>query len=249
VALGSGILSPGRAAARRFVAAPVAGAAGSPLLTSLVAYWKLDEASGTRADATGRGNNLTDNNTVTQAAGKVGSAAQFTAANSEYLRVADNADISTGNVDFTLACWLQLATKGARRGAVAKDNNAGAGVEYELEYENTTDRIRWRVRGETLNADVLGSPAAGTWYFVVAWHDSAQAKRFVQVNDGTANSAAQITPPADGAAALDIGRWEAGFYWDGLIDEVGFWKRVLTAAERTTLYNGGAGRTYPFPGT
>jgi len=31
---------------------------------------------------------------------------------------------------------------------------------------------------------------------------------------------------------------------DGRVDEVGFWKRVLTAQERTNLYNAGAGNTY-----
>jgi hypothetical protein len=36
----------------------------------------------------------------------------------------------------------------------------------------------------------------------------------------------------------------AGIYTNGSIDEVGFWKRVLTADERTWLYNSGAGRTY-----
>ena len=34
----------------------------------------------------------------------------------------------------------------------------------------------------------------------------------------------------------------------GRIDEVGFWKRVLTSAERSLLYNGGVGLTYPFSG-
>jgi hypothetical protein len=36
------------------------------------------------------------------------------------------------------------------------------------------------------------------------------------------------------------------FRWDGLIDEVGFWKRVLTSAERTELYNSGNGRDYAY---
>ena len=36
-----------------------------PLLTNLEAYYSLEEASGTRADASGNGNTLTDNNTVT----------------------------------------------------------------------------------------------------------------------------------------------------------------------------------------
>lgn len=52
----------------------------SPLLTSLIAHWKLDEASGTRNDSHGT-NHLTDNNTVTTATAKLGTnAAQFTAA-------------------------------------------------------------------------------------------------------------------------------------------------------------------------
>jgi hypothetical protein len=32
----------------------------------------------------------------------------------------------------------------------------------------------------------------------------------------------------------------------GLIDSVGFWKRVLSSGERTTLYNSGNGIEYPF---
>jgi hypothetical protein len=34
--------------------------------------------------------------------------------------------------------------------------------------------------------------------------------------------------------------------FDGLIDEVGIWSRVLTAAEIAILYNGGSGITFPF---
>src|SRR3989304_4743325 len=34
----------------------------------------------------------------------------------------------------------------------------------------------------------------------------------------------------------------------GRIDDVGFWKRVLTSSERSLLYNGGVGLTYPFSG-
>ncbi len=40
------------------------------LLDNLVSYYKLDEASGNRADSQG-GLTLTDNNTVTQAVGQV----------------------------------------------------------------------------------------------------------------------------------------------------------------------------------
>ena len=44
------------------------GSPSSTLDTSLIAYWKLDEESGTRVDAQGA-NDLTDNNTVLFGAG------------------------------------------------------------------------------------------------------------------------------------------------------------------------------------
>src|SRR4051794_40520428 len=85
-------------------------AAPSPLLANLVSYWKLDEASTgvapvTRNDSHGT-NHLTDNNTVTSAAGKLGNAAQFTAANSESLSRIDNASLRFGDEDFSLAFWF-----------------------------------------------------------------------------------------------------------------------------------------------
>jgi len=34
--------------------------------------------------------------------------------------------------------------------------------------------------------------------------------------------------------------------WDGVIDELGIWDRVLSASEVTELYNSGSGFQYPF---
>ena len=34
--------------------------------------------------------------------------------------------------------------------------------------------------------------------------------------------------------------------YNGLIDEVGFWHKVLSQSEVTSLYNSGAGLAYPF---
>ena len=75
------------------------------LTDGLVSCWDLDEASGTRYDAYGT-NDLTDYNTVGQAAGVNGYAGSFISANSEYLAHSDNADLSTGNIDFTVMAWV-----------------------------------------------------------------------------------------------------------------------------------------------
>ena len=85
-----------------------AAAPASTLLTGLVSWWKLDEESGTRADAVGT-NHHTDNNTVGYASGKIGNAANFVAANSESLTLGIAGVIPFGTEDFSVSFWLKPA--------------------------------------------------------------------------------------------------------------------------------------------
>lgn len=222
--------------------------ASSGLNAGLVAFWKLDEVSGARADSVGA-NHLTDNNTVTQAAaGKVGSAAQFTAASSESLSIADNAAVSTGDIDFSFAAWVYLDSKGADRVILGK---AGATTEYLLRYVSSSDRFQFYCANGASNgnvlANVLGSPALATWYFIVVWHDATANTLNIQVNNGTTNGTFYSAGVADGANGFRLGAQDNNVdYWNGRIDAVGFWKRLLSGAEVTSLYNSGNGREYPF---
>lgn len=229
---------------------PSAGGSGV-LLTNLISFWELEEASGTRNDSHGT-NHLTDNNTVTQTTGKVGNAAQFTAANSEYFSIADNASLSTGDGLYSIAAWCYLASKTAGRMIASKMNFSGTQTEYALYYDNGPDRFRFGVNSSTaasfqsaINATALGSPSTATWYFVVAWIDGTNAN--IQINDGTIDSVSHpYATGRDSAEIFNIGNFggTGGLYWDGLIDQLGFWKRVLTSDERTFLYNSGNGRSY-----
>ncbi len=223
-------------------------ASASPLLTSLISYWKMDEASGTRADSAGA-NTLTDNNTVTQAVGKIANAGQFAAVNSEYLSIADNASLSVGDIDFTWALWFMLDDIGVARALVGKYNNGStASIEYELRILSTNVLRFFVGNGAASAASVNSTPtfSAATWYFAVAWHDSVANTINVQIDNGAAASAAYSAGGYDGTFALNIGATAASTFHNGRIDEVGFWKRVLTTDERTSLYNAGAGRTHPF---
>jgi len=224
-------------------------ASSSTLNTGLVAYWKMDEASGTRADDQGS-NDLTDNNTVTSNTGKIGNAGQFTAANSEYLSLADNADLSTGDIDFTFAMWVYgdtLASGADFRGIISKWE--GSNQEYILQNNGVTSRLIWSVGSSgsnrtDLTASSFGAPSTSTWYFIVCGHDAANDQIFISVNDGTVDTASHSGGVFNGASAFEIGHHQQGFqYWDGRVDEVGFWKKKLSAAEITELYNAGAGKT------
>jgi hypothetical protein len=225
------------------------------LTDNLVSYWKLDESSGVRADSHGS-NNLTDNNTVGVAAGKINNAAQFVAANSEYLSHSSNSDLTTGDIDFTLQAWVYLDTKTVLRPFVAK-YEFGAEKEFVLHYNVVDDYFSLLVRdtlGNTgfVNATNLGSPSTGTWYCIHAWHDSVNDQLGIAVNAGTAN----LNSHTDGVSTSTTAEWQLGHivggdatYMDGRIDEVGFWKRVLTSGERSQLYNSGNGLAYPFNGS
>lgn len=218
-----------------------------PLTDSLISYWALEEASGNRADSHGA-NTLTDNNTVTQAVGKIGNAAQFTAANSESLSCADNADLSVGDIDFTFAAWVYLDDAATEREFISKGTIGIAGGEYRVEYSST--RMKFQIQDVAVTFKTTTDTTvivAGTWYYVVAWHDATGDTVNIQVNNGSVISGATAgIIPLDGTVTFRIGSGNGARYWNGRVDEVGFWKRLLTTQERTDLYNGGAGLAYPF---
>ena len=233
-----------------------AGVAISALHISLISYWKLDEVSGTRADSViATGNTLTDNNTVTSNPGKISLAGQFTGANSESLSIADNASLSMLSTDFTLAAWVYLDTTGART-IIAKWDSLGLNAEYLLEYSVVVgSRLSFTIQkannsgSVTVTASAFGALSTATWYLLIAWYDSVAQTINLQINDGTIFGIANTAGVRDGTSPFALGAIfgvTPSAFWNGRIDETGVWKRVLTVAERTALYNAGAGYTWPF---
>ena len=230
------------------------------LTQDLVAYYKLDEASGTRNDSVGTAH-LSVTDTVGSDTGKIGLAADFenSAGDSgNLLSVADTSALSMGAIDFTVAAWVWMESKAVFSGETAQsfvtkgDND---GFEYALEYYSTTDRFVFSAQsadgfssGDAVHADSNGAPIILNWYFVVGWHINGDGL-YIQVNNGAVDFNDMAVGCYDSDANFGIGAYP-GFgvaqECDGLVDEVGIWKRVLTTEERTTLYNGGAGLTYPF---
>lgn len=217
------------------------------LTDNLISFWELEEASGTRNDSHGS-NHLTDNNTVAAGTGKVGNAADFESSNSEYLSHASNSDLQTGNIDFSICAWANLESNLDVQ-VVSKDDDAASSRDYTLD-RGSSNNFRFYINGGGGGLIIVSSvePSLATWYFVVAWHDATADTLNIQVNNGSVDSASTSgTAPEVSAAEFRIGAREyAGFegYFDGLIDQVGLWKRVLTTQERTDLYNGGAGLSY-----
>jgi len=230
-------------------------AAVSSLLTGIVAYWKCDEASGNLLDSVGS-NHLTTSN-VGSTTGKIGNCRDWDLSTSSNALINDNADLSMGDIDFSICAWVNLKSKPASvMNIVCKRQNENNphGLEYWIRWINTSDRFEFLVsnNGEvggmtTLTATNFGAPSLATWYFIAARHDAAANVISISVNDGTPNTASHSGGAYDGTEKFGIGNTAfPNGYFDGQIDEVGLWKRYLTDAEITTLYNGGTGKTHPF---
>lgn len=228
------------------------GGGPSSLLANLSSYWKLEEASGTRVDQIGN-NSMSATNAPGNAAGKVGQALLLASASSQYLSVADNATNKLTAGSFTIAGWLLFNSINAGGGNawLAKDSST-AGRAYNCDQNSNNFRFFTQGGGgSNLVATTGVAIATATWYFVACWFDSVAGSLNIQVNNGTIFTQTGAAGPAVSTAPLNIG--QSGYagsnaYWDGEIDEVGIWTKVLSASQRTNLYNSGAGTTYPFVG-
>jgi hypothetical protein len=222
-----------------------------------VAHWTLNAASGNETDSI-NSQALVATNTPGSAAGVVGNARQFNSANSRRFTLADNATMSTGNIDFWVSCWVYLDSKAANQIFVSK--GATSTTEFYLQYLTASDRFTFNIRGaaggtvRTATATTFGSPSLSTWYHLVGYHDATGDLVGIAVSGGTFDTTATAaTAPADQAGAFNVGALsDATQFTDGRIDEVSFGKSpalgiaALATEIRARLYNAGSGRAYPW---
>lgn len=226
---------------------------GDTLRADAVAYWTMGEASGTRIDATLRGNDLT-NNGVSTIAGHIGNASTF--AGAENLTDANNSDLRIAS-EMTLAGWAYIPTVPSQGDipmllTKAGDNN---GDEYYL-YAETDDGTNlffaWNVQdeiGQSISAVSDAVPAA-KWLFLVAEIDIQNHRVRLYANNalGVLSEVAITNITASTQASFRIGSYGNGFYLTGRLEQWGKWNRVLSSTERDYLYNSSTGRAlFPAP--
>jgi hypothetical protein len=237
-----------------FVATRSAVAAGgggsSTLLTGILSYWKLNEGSGnSRLDSAGSGNTLSEvGGGLASAGGILGNSVQI--ADPTWLSRADNAVLSCNATDFTFAGWFYLDPGGfIFFPIIAKSGNTGsASTEYAFFYDDSQGGLIFQIGlpgGGGYDNLVGTTVSSSAWHFFVVGRDGSNIK--LRIDDsGSTYSAGLSGGVQDLANAFTLGDYAGLGTTGGRIDEIGFWKRVLTGAEQTELYNAGAGKTYPF---
>lgn len=225
-----------------------------PLITNLVSYWKLDESSGNAADSHGP-NTLTNTNTTAYAAAKLNNGADFEAGSSQSLSIAD---ASQTGLDFTTALsfslWFKLESAPGTQMNFINKHAGGGNEQYFLAYRTaSTPNFRLSVdkTGNGTAQDILGVDTTfntATWYHVVCTWDGATKTAKFYINgtqSGTDQVGANVDTIFNGTDAFALGVPGAE-YFDGIMDEVGAWSKVLTSTEVSQLYNGGTPLPYPF---
>lgn len=226
------------------------------LTDSLISFWELEETSGTRYDSHGS-NDLADNNTVTSNTGKVGTAAEFVRVNAEYLSGAAGLNFSA-DPGFTFSMWVYYDTlpSSSNMSPIGKWASGDGGYGINLRHDGTNYKANVTVYDSTtptenLSGDVgTWSPSVTTWYHVV-WtftESSYTSEVFIDASSiGTYTHTGYSGTLNDSAGDFHIGNYylsETAYGWNGRIDQVGVWNRVLTGSEITELYNSGSGLSY-----
>lgn len=225
-------------------------------LADYEAFWRLEEASGTRFDESDNDHDLTDNNTVTQTTGQVGNCAVFDEANNEYLEASSDDALDFADEDVTFTVWVRVDNKTNPRAVIAKLDAGADERSYALSYNNTADRFRWAVSSDgtaptAVDADSLGSPTASQWYFIRVWHDSVNDEIGIQVDNGAKDVASHSGGVHESATPFRLGALLGGssedaFQMTGRIDACGCWNRLLSDAEASVLWAAGSGVEPPF---
>lgn len=219
------------------------------LLTGLVAHWKLNEESGTRADSHGS-YDLTDNNSVGYAAGKIGNAADFDTTN--YLSC--NTPITA--TSYTNAAWIYC--KSATELGIISSSGASSpaplfvypgGAAGALQICQAAGMNNGGGNGSMESWNTLVIPL-NEWVFVAATYDDSTGKVTHFVNGDSASHIYGNAPfganvwPSVGVGLIFRDGTTVGNLWDGAIDSATIWNRALSDAEVTQLYNAGTGLDY-----
>lgn len=220
------------------------------LQSDLVSHWKLDDAN--YLDSAGT-NHLTANGLPSMAEGKINAqSVRFNPAMTDFLYHASNTGLQASG-QWSFAGWFYLTGYGPTTSSIISKWGTDA-YEYRL-YLDAIGRLQvWTGQG---TFPFMGTASAvlalNTWHFFT-W-TCAYSTGIFRTLTLTIDNGTPITNelPIPLPAAMDFrigahrnaitGDWR---YFTGRIENVSFWDRVITATEKSLLWNNGAGRPFPF---
>lgn len=223
----------------------------SAIKAKLSEYYPLTEASGSRYGLVTGHELYESTGTIGTASGLISGelAPNFTATNGQYLReasvIGSPMNAPSGGGDHCIFGWFYLNSNTGTQFIVSKWN---AGTAAKLTYSfNISGGSLYGDNGGSIyysaGVSASGFPAAN-WHFFCVWRDSTDGKVRLQLNNGTTYVSSSASDPAGTIPFVIGGTFSTSFEMAGRVNHVGFTSgSILTADERTWLYNSGVGRT------
>lgn len=217
--------------------------------SGLAAYFPLDEENGTAIyDESANGAVGETFNSPAWAGAKVGQGMVFTGnTDAKYAAVPDSVPLSITD-KVTVSCWIYVpdiaSSDGASLGIVTKDSSPGiSNPPYELSLAGR--RIYFRTNTSSNGYQEIYSPnpllSSATWYYVAGTIDTATGESNLYLDGQLVKQETESTTSlADSTGVLHIGRQKSGYsdrYFDGTVDHVKVFSRVLTADEVKAEYD------------
>lgn len=211
---------------------------------SIAAQWPFDAVSGTTTpDLSGNVNTATLVNGPTAVAGLIGTAMQFNGS-SHSLTAASSTSLDVASGSFSAAAWVRPGGTTAYRILNKWDGAKG----WLFDINATTGGaaaagfIRAKMNDGTVNIDysISGPITANVWQHIAMTVDRGANELKLFVNGaqvGTTQSLSTLTGSLTTTSLVGMGTIPAaaGNYYNGLMDEVVLYKRVLTGPELTSL--------------
>ena len=229
----------------KYVEAALPANASFPSSANIQGRWQLDEASGTRADVSGNGNTLADNNTVgsttgiNEAGASSALAADFFVGNTEFLSIGDGSQTGLDAQDHTVSMWVNIRNA---PGLFALYGKAGSGDEaYRCFYRSTT-KIQCDMFDASSNEtqwEKTQDLGTGTWQHLIIAVDVSEAVIKMYLNG------ASISPTQTDSAAtsirnsggdFQIGAQASATTHNGQIQDLVFLNTFYSAANALTTY-------------
>jgi hypothetical protein len=206
----------------------------SPLKSGLVGWWTFDGPNMVNnvTDSSGQGNtgfmNGFTSTSSAQIPGKIGQALSFDGVNSRVLTGSD----FIGTSDVTVTAWIFPRSSGGS--ALGEIINNGKFLFYT---RGSSQNLAFKAQDSTLSQSANNSITYGTWQFVSVTRSGTTVNLYVNgVLSGTANQTNDA--PLAGSTNVFIGNRNGnaeGF--DGYIDDLRVYNRVLSTSEVSQLYN------------
>jgi hypothetical protein len=209
-----------------------------------VAYWKLDEGSGTKTtDASGNSNTATLVNGASWATGKRGGAARLDGAN-DHLQAPASSTINSVKTRLTIAAWVyRNATQAGWTTVANRQKGTTKGEYYFLGFRD--DRPSFYIDTASGEKGITASSAApvASWFHVAATYDGTSMRLYVdggQVASAPCSGVALTTDsrPITLGASHNDGLGTIKEALSGRLDNVRIYARALSAAEIDALVSG-----------